>query len=609
MNANTPLRSNRRHDALTPRLRSILFLTRTATALLAATAVLVQVAPPPGAIAWWSGEGDATDSVGDNTGVIQGDLAFTPGVAGDAFDLDGTSGFMEIANTPAMDFGTGDFTITAWLRFRSLADDQTILHTSVGVVPADQAYYLEFNLPNLLRFAVRDTETNVNDLTVTASLKPGTWYLVAAVRAGSTNLLYLNGTLVGAQVAGRNVDTGTGGNARIGRLASNGITSVSRFCNGAIDEVSLFSRALAGTDIQALFNSASLRPLPSSLDSIGFQGILHVTDGQPLADGPYRLTFKFYDVPVSGRVLGASMAADVAVSDGVASTTIPVDASWFDGGTRYLGASINDGAELAPRVLVTSVPYAVRARSLMAPSPFDSVSGVQQQQGLELRWYQNTPFIDFTRSPNPGRDFDYRIHVTSPEDPRFVIGSDIAQNGIVIRRNGFVGIGGPFPERELDVQGTTRTTVLQITSAREAKQGFAPVDAAAILAKVAALPLSSWAYTNAPTVRHLGPVAQDFHAAFVLGDDDKHIATVDADGVALAAIQGLHQLLQEKEARLALLESAVRAKDTRIATLETRLTALERTIECRLSVVEETAPGPKLRPFGDPWPPQPRTER
>jgi hypothetical protein len=63
-------------------------------------------------------------------------------------------------------------------------------------------------------------------------------------------------------------------------------------------------------------------------------------------------------------------------------------------------------------------------------------------------------------------------------------------------------------------------------------------------------------------VRHIGPVAQDFHAAFNVGADDKHIATVDADGVALAAIQGLHALLKEK--------------DTRIASLEERLAALEK---------------------------------
>jgi hypothetical protein len=150
-----------------------------------------------------------------------------------------------------------------------------------------------------------------------------------------------------------------------------------------------------------------------------------------------------------------------------------------------------------------------------------------------------------------------------------------------------VGIGTRTPETTLDVRGTTRTTVLQITSAREAKQGFAPVDAAAILAKVAALPLSTWAYTNSPTVRHLGPVAQDFHAAFALGDDDKHIATVDADGVALAAIQGLHQLLKEKEARLTQLESAARAKDASIASLESRLTALEQALEHRLSGISQ----------------------
>lgn len=39
---------------------------------------------------------------------------------------------------------------------------------------------------------------------------------------------------------------------------------------------------------------------------------------------------------------------------------------------------------------------------------------------------------------------------------------------------------------------------------------------------------------------HLGPMAQDFHAAFNVGMDDKHMATVDEEGVALAAIQGLN---------------------------------------------------------------------
>jgi hypothetical protein len=59
-------------------------------------------------------------------------------------------------------------------------------------------------------------------------------------------------------------------------------------------------------------------------------------------------------------------------------------------------------------------------------------------------------------------------------------------------------------------------------------------------------------------------MAQDFHAAFGLGTDDKHIATVDADGVALAAIQGLNQKLEEKNARIAELERRLEILEQRM---------------------------------------------
>jgi hypothetical protein len=141
----------------------------------------------------------------------------------------------------------------------------------------------------------------------------------------------------------------------------------------------------------------------------------------------------------------------------------------------------------------------------------------------------------------------------------------------IIRDEGRVGIGVPIPATKLEVDGTTRTTVLQITSARAAKAGFAPVDAAAVLAKVAALPLATWAYTNSPGVRHVGPVAEDFHAAFALGDSAQHIATVDADGVALAAIQGLHQLVTAQQ-------TALRARASEVHALQERLEKLERLV-------------------------------
>ena len=101
-----------------------------------------------------------------------------------------------------------------------------------------------------------------------------------------------------------------------------------------------------------------------------------------------------------------------------------------------------------------------------------------------------------------------------------------------------------------------RTTPGAFVSAsdRNGKENFAPVQPREVLEKVVALPLSSWNYKADPATRHVGPMAQDFYAAFNVGPDDKHIATVDADGVALAAIQGLNQKVEEKNARIQQLE-------------------------------------------------------
>ena len=111
------------------------------------------------------------------------------------------------------------------------------------------------------------------------------------------------------------------------------------------------------------------------------------------------------------------------------------------------------------------------------------------------------------------------------------------------------------------VAGVTIGGVFNGSSDRNAKEHFAPVNPRDVLAKVAALPISRWNYKSESDVTHLGPMAQDFYSAFTVGTDNKHISMVDADGVALAAIQGLNQRLeeavQEKEARIRALEQTV----------------------------------------------------
>src|SRR5262249_3184548 len=82
------------------------------------------------------------------------------------------------------------------------------------------------------------------------------------------------------------------------------------------------------------------------------------------------------------------------------------------------------------------------------------------------------------------------------------------------------------------------------------KEHFAPVDARTVLEQLAAIPVDTWNLRSEdPSIRHMGPMAEAFRAAFGLGYDDAWINTGDAEGVAFAAIQGLYQLVQVKDAQ------------------------------------------------------------
>lgn len=114
-------------------------------------------------------------------------------------------------------------------------------------------------------------------------------------------------------------------------------------------------------------------------------------------------------------------------------------------------------------------------------------------------------------------------------------------------------------------------TAWAVISDRNAKKDFVGINAVEILEKLASMPITQWHYKweNAMTTPHIGPMAQDFKAAFYPGTDDKSITTLEADGVAFAAIQGLNQKLQQKE--------------TEITELKQRLEKLEQLLEHQLN--------------------------
>jgi hypothetical protein len=73
------------------------------------------------------------------------------------------------------------------------------------------------------------------------------------------------------------------------------------------------------------------------------------------------------------------------------------------------------------------------------------------------------------------------------------------------------------------------------------------------------MPVTSWHYKHDLNRRYIGPMAQDFHAAFGLGSDDKTISTLDSDGVMYAAIKGLVEELKDRDKAIDELKSEVRA--------------------------------------------------
>ena len=143
--------------------------------------------------------------------------------------------------------------------------------------------------------------------------------------------------------------------------------------------------------------------------------------------------------------------------------------------------------------------------------------------------------------------FPGQFRVNAPGGARFDVNGgswvEIKQNGPVVNINqpppylintstgAYLSLGGAWTN----------------ASDRNRKENIREIDPVAIVEKVAALPVSDWNYrAEADEVRHIGPMAQDFHAAFGFGGSAKSIATVDADGVALASVKGLYQMIQAK---------------------------------------------------------------
>jgi len=153
--------------------------------------------------------------------------------------------------------------------------------------------------------------------------------------------------------------------------------------------------------------------------------------------------------------------------------------------------------------------------------------------------------------------------VRAPGGVRFI--TTTATTGLEIRP-----LGGGVNGAALAPGGTAWVTL----SDSNAKTAVVAVDPRAVLAKVDQLPVTELEYKHDPHRRYFGPMAQDFHAAFGLGNDDKTINTLDADGVLFLSVKGLVEELKERDKTIEELKTKSAAFESELRTIREQLSKL-----------------------------------
>ncbi len=217
--------------------------------------VYVPVCTPPaqGLVSWWRGEGDASDFVGINNGVLEGGMAFATGEVGQAFSFDGTNADVRVPASASLNVGlAGGFTIETWIQPGDVTSGHPLAEWNNGSTYG--THFWIFGNPQSIYMNVLDTSGTSHDLNAPANILNTTNFQhVAATydKASGVATLYYNGLAVATANFG-SVTPQTSYNLFLGRRPA-GVSS--GYYQGLMDEVSLYSRALSASEIQAIYNA------------------------------------------------------------------------------------------------------------------------------------------------------------------------------------------------------------------------------------------------------------------------------------------------------------------------------------------------------------------
>jgi len=300
--------------------------------------VPVCVSAPTNLVSWWRGEGDASDTVGTNSGTLQGGVTFGGGEVGRAFSFDGSSGLVSIPASASLNVGAGNgLTVECWINPGDTAM-RPLIEWNNG---ASYGVHLWMSVDPPPGYGSGSLFANLHDIgnhdhwisSPPGIVSAGNWQHVALTydKIAGVAELYYNGTVVAAQTMG-SFTPQTGSNLLLGRRPSNDLPA---YYYGLLDEVSVYSRALSATEIAALYNAASagkcFAPVPPSI----------VTEPQ-------------------SRTVMSGMNASFSV---VAAGTPPLNYQWQFNGTNLAGAN-STTLTLTNVQLAQAGSYAVRVTNL-----------------------------------------------------------------------------------------------------------------------------------------------------------------------------------------------------------------------------------------------------
>jgi CHAT domain-containing protein/Tfp pilus assembly protein PilF len=208
-----------------------------------AAAAPAQGDEPPGLVARWRGEGDATDSAGRNDGTWVGTASYGPGPCGQAFVFDGAS-YVEMG-TVGLPTGASDRTLALWVKIDPPAAGHAFFAGYGGFGAMNRAFNIGADEGNMVDFS------QYGEGMSGPRLRAGVWYHVAVTDEGGRQRLYLNGTLVGT----RSLTVDSPDDARFFIGKTDGEHGDTRSLRGSLDEVSVYARALAAEEIGAMFKA------------------------------------------------------------------------------------------------------------------------------------------------------------------------------------------------------------------------------------------------------------------------------------------------------------------------------------------------------------------